>query len=627
MVHRAANPRRQPANGVGRASANRGTLFRAAAFLLLCVLWPVLPVAAESRLALVIGNSAYATNVLANPKNDAELIARALKLVGFDVVKLIDADQAAMKRAVLDFGRRLRSSDGVGLFYYAGHGVQVEGENFLIPVGADIKDAEEVALAGVSLGELLKTMERASSRLNIAILDACRDNPFQSSTRSATRGLAPVRAPAGTLIAYATGPGEVAQDGAGANSPYTSALAAEIPSIGIALEEVFRRTRRKVLEVTANRQTPWEHSSLTGEFFFRPKSAEPEASLRPGEGAYGMTHARLSEIRDWEQIKDTTDIAVLRAHAQRYPDGLLRELAQLRISRLESPPSPWNWVFTSDSRSTRLAKAEPIYEQAVKLDSQASGQAALAEVAALYGQAADLGLPPAMYHYARAYDHGRGVRKDLAEAAKWYRLGADAEHPQSMASLGTMYEFGDGVERDLVAALRLYRLAADAGDPHAMTSLGYLYATGKGVGRDVGQARRWYGNAADRGDARAMYNLALMAMRGEGGPRDLAEAVRLLRAATEKGHASAMRELAFLYDEGRGVEKNAIQAANYLLASYKAGNKAARLDIRLKSLAWTFATRREIQKQLTSEGLYTGRVHGIFDTPTRKALERYASGN
>lgn len=599
------------------------------ALLVAAAAWLAPPAAAETRLALVIGNSGYATNALLNPRNDAELMTRTLKLVGFEVVRLIDADQAAMKRAILDFGRRLRASDAVGLFYFAGHGVQVGGENYLIPVGADIKETEEVALQGVSLSELLRTMERASGRLNIAILDACRDNPFPSATRSATRGLAQVKAPTGTLIAYATAPGEVALDGKGGHSPYSAALAEAIPSIGVSIDEVFRRTRRKVLEVTGNRQTPWEHSSLTGEFFFRPKAAEPEASARPDEGAYGLSHARLSEIRDWERIKDTTDIAVLQAHAARYPDGLFREVVALRVSRLESPPSPWSWIFAADAdaRGVRLAEAGPIYEQAVKLDGKADGPAARAEAVGLYRRAAELGLAAAMYETARAYDHGRGVARDLAEAARWYRAAAEHDHAGAMAALGTMHEFGDGAPRDLAEALRLYRLAADAGDAHAMTSLAYLYAAGKGVARDAALARRWYATAAERGNPRAMYNLALLTMRGDGGARDMAAAVRLLKSAAAKGHAAAMRELAFLYDEGRGVERDAREAAAHLLASYKAGNKDARLDVRIKSLAWSFATRREIQRQLTSQGLYAGPAHGVFDAPTRQALDRYASGN
>lgn len=584
------------------------------------------PARAEARLALVIGNSGYATSALANPKNDAELIARALKSVGFEVTKLVDGDVAAMKRAILEFGRLLRASDAVGLFYFAGHGVQVAGENYLIPVGADIKDAGEVALSGVSLTELLRTMERPTGRLNIAILDACRDNPFPAATRSGSRGLAQVRAPAGTLIAYATAPGEVALDGAHGHSPYSAALANAIPTVGVSIDEVFRRTRRKVLEVTGNKQTPWEHSSLTGEFFFRPKSAEPEASLRPADGDVGLSQARLGEIRDWERIKDTTDIAVLKAHAERYPDGVFREVVALRVSRLEAPPTPWSWIFASDSRGARLAEAEPLYEQAVKLDGRATGGAALAEAAGLYRRAAELGLPAAMYETGRAYDHGRGVGRNVAEAARWYRMAAEHEHAGAMAALGTMHEFGDGVELDLAAALRLYRLAADAGDAHAMTSLAYLYAEGKGVSRDAGLARRWYAAAAERGNARAMYNLALLAMRGDGAPRDLGEAVRLLKSAAERGHAGAMRELAFLHDEGRGVARSPAEAARYLLASHRAGSKEARLDVRLKSRTWSYATRREIQRQLATQGLYAGPAHGVLDASTRKALDRYAAG-
>lgn len=610
----------------GRRALRRLGLGVLALLVLLVVSYPV-AVRAETRLALVIGNSGYATNALQNPKNDAALIARALKVVGFEVVMLVDADQSAMKRAILDFGRKLRASDAVGLFYYAGHGVQVGGENYLIPVGADIKDVEEAALQGVSLAELLKTMERASGRLNIAILDACRDNPFLSTTRSGARGLAHVKAPSGTLIAYATAPGEVALDGSGGHSPYSAALAEAIPTIGISLDEVFRKTRRKVLEVTANKQTPWEHSSLTGEFFFRPKAAEPEASLRSGDGAYGLSHARLDEIRDWEKIKDTIDIAVLKAHAERYPDGVFREVVALRVSRLENPPSPWNWIFASDGRTVRLSEAEPIYEQAVRLDGKATGGAALAEAAGLYRRAAELGLPAAMYQTARAYDHARGVEKDVVEAAKWYKRAADQEHAGAMAALGTLHEFGEGVPKDLAEALRLYRLGSEAGDPQAMTSLAYLYASGKGVSRDAQQARRWYATAAERGIPRAMYNLALLNIRGEGGARDMTEAVRLLKAASAQGHGAAMRELAFLYDEGRGVERNPEQAAAHLLASYRAGNKDARLDVRVRSLAWSFATRREIQKQLTTQGLYAGPAHGVFDAPTRKALDRYASGH
>lgn len=598
---------------------------RAGMFIVLAVVFVLAlsaPGAAETRLALVIGNAKYRTNQLANPANDAELMARALAATGFQVQTLIDADQAAMKRAVLELGRRLRGSDSIGLFYYAGHAVQVSGENYLIPVDADIKDVEDVPIAAVGLNDLLGTFERAGSRLTIAILDACRDNPFSTPSRSLTRGLAPVRAPTGTLIGFATGPGEVALDGDGANSPYSAALASHIPEIGIPLEEVFRRTRRRVLEVTGNRQTPWEHSSLTGEFFFRPKAADPEPTARAP--AADVTAARLSEIMAWEAVKDSNDVRLLRRHLTQFSDGIFTELALLKIHEIEKQSTSWTWVLTGAVGVSATGEAESAFERAVKLEAEGGAPAALAEAASLYRQAADRGFAAAMFRLGRLYDQGRGVPRDLAEAARWYQRAAEKDHAGAMAALGTMYEYGEGVGADLAEALRFYRLAAERGDPHAMTSLGYLYAEGRGVQRDQALARSWYATAAELGHVRAMYNLALMHVRGQGGPVHLAEAVRLLELAAHKDHTGAMRELAFFYDEGRGVARNAVRAAELLLAAYKGGSPEAEADLRSRSGSWSFATRREIQRRLSKDGLYSGYAHGLIDRRTREALDRFA---
>jgi TPR repeat protein len=583
------------------------------------------PAQAETRVALVIGNSGYTTKPLDNPVHDADLMARTLRGVEFQVTLLIDADQAAMKRAILDFGRQLRGTDSVGLFYYAGHGVQVDGENFLIPVGADITDLQEVALNGVNLSELLKTMERAASRLNIAILDACRDNPFVSSTRSSASGLALVTAPTGTLIAYATAPGQVALDGDGPNSPYTAALAAAIPTPGVPLEEVFRRTRRKVLEVTANKQTPWEHSSLTGEFYFKPKSAEAEATLPPGELADAAAARRLAEIKDWEAIKDSGDPTLLRRHMARFPGGLFGELAAWRAAQIEAKATPWAPVVTGGTSEPAGPNAAEMYERGLKIESERKGSLAQAEAAELFRRAADLGLPAAMFSLGRAYDKGLGVDRNSEVAAQWYREAADAGHGGAMASLGTMYEFGEGVPVNIAEAVKLYREAADKDDANGMTSLGFLYAEGKGVARDLAEARRWYAKAAERGQTRAMFNLALLLMRGRGGPVNLVEAVRLLQVASDKGHAGAMRELAYLYDEGRGVARNPKRAAELILSSYAAGDKQARSDVLDRHDTWSFTTRREIQRRLAVKGYYSGPVHGFFDSRTRKALDKLAS--
>lgn len=597
----------------------------AAAFAVLAIMLVAGAASAETRIALVIGNSAYQKAPLANPKNDARVIGQSLGTAGFRVKLLVDADQQTMRQAILAFGRELRVGDSVGVFYFAGHGVQVDGQNFLIPIGADISDASEVPLLGVSLSELLLTMEGAQSRLNIAILDACRDNPFPSRTRSLVRGLAPVQSPAGTFIAFATGPGEVALDGEGGHSPYSKALAAHIPVVGIPLEETFRRTRRQVLQATANKQVPWEHSSLTGEFFFRPKMAEPEAREKP---VARVDERHLAELAAWEQIKSSQDKSLLERHVATYPDGIFSELVMLRLERLRQAPSPWASVITG-STVTAATRSDQVdaYEQGLKAESRAGDAAGYLEAAKLYRKAADTGLAAAMYRLARLHDHGLGVKRDTQEAARWYRRAADLGHAPAMSALGTMFEFGQGVTLDLAEALRLYRLAAEQGDGAGMTSLGFLFGQGKGVARDQKAARRWYGLAIERGEPRAMFNLALMHLRGQGGVSDLAEAVRLLQSAAERGHAGAKRELAFLYDEGRGVARNPDLAAEHLLAALAGGHKDAENELLRQPGAWSYSTRRAIQRNLAKRGLYRGAAHGIFNQSTKSALRKVASAN
>jgi hypothetical protein len=207
-----------------------------------------------------------------------------LRNAGFSVTRLLDADQATMKRALLGFGRDLRGGDvDAGLFFYAGHGVQVNGENYLVPVNARILDEDEIDLEAVNVNDFLRVMNSSNADINIVILDACRNNPFVGSSRSAARGLAPVDAPKGTLIAYATAPGDVALDGRGQNSPYTKALTRAIASgRGQPIETVFKAARREVLATTGDKQTPWETSSITGDFYFHEDSdGSNQATLVP----------------------------------------------------------------------------------------------------------------------------------------------------------------------------------------------------------------------------------------------------------------------------------------------------------------------------------------------------------
>lgn len=226
----------------------------------------------EHRRALVIGNAAYPTAPLRNPVNDAADVAAALRRLDFEVTVLRDATHQEIENAVEHFSRQLRRG-GVGLLYYAGHGMQLNGENYLIPVDARLQTATDVKFEAVPVAWVLERMRDASNELNMVILDACRDNPFMRGWRSSQRGLAVMQVARGTLISYATEPGGVALDGDERNGIYTKHLLRHIEEEKLSVEQLFKRVRRGVYKETAGKQIPWETSSLTGDFYFVPGAA------------------------------------------------------------------------------------------------------------------------------------------------------------------------------------------------------------------------------------------------------------------------------------------------------------------------------------------------------------------
>jgi hypothetical protein len=221
--------------------------------------------AAEPRTALVIGNSAYAIGALDNPVNDATDVAAALRGAGFEVILKTDANQRGIKEAARAFGATLKSRGGTGLFYFAGHGVQIGGENYVVPVGEDIASEANLKAHSVTATEVVDGMTAARSGLNIVILDACRDNPLKTGTR----GLSRMDTSANLFVSFSTSPGELALDGSGRNSPYTKHLAQAIGAPNLSLEETFKRTLKGVYQETRGRQTPWMSSSFFGDFVFR----------------------------------------------------------------------------------------------------------------------------------------------------------------------------------------------------------------------------------------------------------------------------------------------------------------------------------------------------------------------
>ncbi len=249
------------------------------------------PDQSERRTALVIGNAGYASGPLRNPINDARAMAKALGDLSFEVTLKENLDQKQMKREIQAFGEKLQKG-GVGLFYYAGHGIQVNGHNYLLPVGAAIEHEKQVEYEAVDMGAVLSEMDYAHNRLNIVIMDACRDNPFARSFRSISQGLASVDAPTGTLVAYATAPGSVANDGQGDNGVYTGELIRAMVQPGLKIEDVFKQVRSAVREATGGRQVPWESSSLEGDFYFiAPLQQSPvqTASIPPKPALQGAS--------------------------------------------------------------------------------------------------------------------------------------------------------------------------------------------------------------------------------------------------------------------------------------------------------------------------------------------------
>jgi len=295
---------------------------------------------AKARVALVIGNGGYRNAPLANPTNDARAVGDALRRMGFQVVSLENASLRQMNDAVRQFGDALQG--GVGLFYYAGHGVQVKGRNFLVPVDADIQREDEVPYKAFDVSQVLAKMEAARNPLNIVILDACRNNPFVRASRGAGGGLAQMDAPVGSIVAFATAPGAEAADGASGNGLYTSQLLRFMATPGLKVEDVFKRTRVAVKQASGGRQIPWESTSLEGDFYFEPGAATTAA-------------ARSADLDDelWGLVASTGQPSAYRAYLERFPEGKHASDARSLASRDARAP-----VARSDADASRTAVAD-----------------------------------------------------------------------------------------------------------------------------------------------------------------------------------------------------------------------------------------------------------------------------
>ena len=333
----------------------------------------------DVRVALIIGNSAYPGNMaLVNPANDAKAMADVLKRLGFNVVELRDGNKVQMAAAIAKVSDSLKGKQGVGMLYYAGHGLQLDWRNYMVPVDASLKTAADVAAQTIDLSSVVDVFKAAGNRMNIVVLDACRDNPFGSNTSSA-KGLAQLDAPPSTFLAYATAPGNVAEDGdeKSGNGLYTQYLLQELKRPTAKIEDVFKRVRLNVRKQSNGRQIPWESTSLEDDFFFndgakytiKPEELERMAAsalAKVAEKDRGAEALRQKEIqrvaaltkapdpkmskeqaRDlafkeekaaWDQIKTSSNPEDFYSFLQRFPSGgELAEAAQYRLDQLAKP--------------------------------------------------------------------------------------------------------------------------------------------------------------------------------------------------------------------------------------------------------------------------------------------------
>ena len=386
-------------------------MFVLAVLALLAHLAPASVSAAERRVALVIGNGAYAQSPLPNTINDARAMTETLQNLGFKVITLLNATQKEMYRAIYDFSAELEQG-GVGLFYYAGHAVQIRGRNFMIPVGSRIRVEDHVEPESVDLGRVLGRMGGARNQLNIVILDACRDNPFGESFRYQVEGLAQTRAPANSFIAYAAAPGELAADGAGTNSYYTGALVKAMAEPGLTIEQAFKSVSAEVRKATRNLQIPWTSSSITQDFFFNPASKTASEKEPNGSGK-----AVDREVVFWQSIYNTMRPQYFEAYLAQFPDGIFASLAKEKLAELRAIEQK-----STPPGDRKPQAAKPVETAAAAADTGAGLQTAIDEaMAEARSQGAD---------YIEQVEAASTVLKDRLRRSEEMRLLAEAAQQQ-----------------------------------------------------------------------------------------------------------------------------------------------------------------------------------------------------
>ena len=540
-----------------------------AAVLVVAVFASAAVVLADERVALVVGNSTYDhIGRLPNPENDAVDMAAALARLGFDVTTELDADRVALTEALRAFTRRSAGAD-VSLVFYAGHGIEMDGVNYVVPVDARLERDVDVRYETVTLDDLLVSTTGASLRL--VLLDACRNNPL---ARSMQRTAATRTVSGGsfgdlnedllgdeTLVAYAAAAGTTAADGRGRNSPYTAALLSHLETpleIGL----LFRRVRAEVLQATDGEQRPHEYHSLVREHYLTrafptgtsvtvsaaaPAAPAPADPPRPNPPETEVTELPLAALRG---LAEAGHAAAQTEIGERYEDG--RE-----VERDYGVAVSWFRRAAEQGHAPGQAALGFLYLRGLGVPQED------VEGVRWTRRAAEQGNPRAQSNLGVLYSTGRGVERSDAEAARWYRRAAEQGNAIAQNNLGVMYRDTRGVEQDYGEAVRWFRRSAEQGHAGGQNNLGAMYGTGRGVRENHAEAVRWYRRAADQEHALAQNNLGVRYRDGLGVEQDYGEAVRWFRRSAEQGHAGGQANLGWMYENGRGLQRDRVEAVQW----------------------------------------------------------------
>lgn len=531
---------------------------------------------AEPRIATVIGNSAYEQTGwhLENPQNDARLMATTLEGIGFQVSLELNLDEDAMEDAFAAHADRLAAAgpDAIGLLYFAGHGVQSQGANYLIPVDAKPRTEQDIWRQAPRLGEALQYIEAAGNAVNFVILDACRNNPLPSANRSTGGGLGAPQRARGLLIAYATEPGQTAADGSASNSPYTQALADILPTDGLSVEQVLRRVAYRVDLATNGAQTPFFNSGLIGEMdvCFNPAGcgggpvtapgpapiapdpasgtgrnldAPPQGELRSGMNA--ATRAFAEACNDGE-VQACTWLGV----AYENGDDLLQDYASAR--RLYEKACIGGDSFACanlglmqyDGRGVprNREQGRVLVERACQEDNQWACLALKQRIMVANGRASQAGK----LYLARSSEW----RVGMSSVMEAYARKCDQLDFLACTWVGYGYSEGEhGLRRDIGEAIRLYKRACNGNEAGACFNLGAIYETGDRADKNEAAALRYYHiacNAQAGPDARACANYGDMLYTGRGGRTDQPAGLRLLKLGCDRGNQWGCARLAEL---------------------------------------------------------------------------------